>query len=141
MNKVVSFHYTLKDASGEVLEDSRSDEPMSYLEGVGQIIPGLEKELNGLKKGDKKAVHVKAKDAYGEYDDSLVAEVPRGALPKKDVEIGDQFHAQGEDGHPRIVTVTEVTDQTVTVEGVRGLGGQLLNFDLDITQFTVETNE
>jgi FKBP-type peptidyl-prolyl cis-trans isomerase SlyD len=141
MSKVVSFHYTLKDSSGEVLEDSRSDEPMSYLEGVGQIIPGLEKELRGMKKGDKKSVNVKAVDAYGDYDDGLVAEVPRASIPKKDVEVGDQFHAQGEDGHPRIVTVTEVNDKAVTVDGNHPLSGQDLNFDVEITDVRDATKE
>lgn len=141
MSKVVSFHYTLKDASGEVLEESRGEEAMSYLEGVGQIIPGLEKELRGLKKGDKKSVHVKAAEAYGDYDEALVAEVPRNAIPKKDVEVGDQFHAQGEDGHPRIVTVTEVTDKTVTVDGNHPLSGQDLNFDVEITDVRDATKE
>lgn len=139
--KVISFHYTLKDSAGAELESSHGDEPMSYLEGVGQIIPGLEKELTALKKGDKKSVHVKAADAYGDYDEALIAEVPKSALPKKDVEVGDQFHAQGEDGHPRIVVVTEVNDTTVTVDGNHPLSGQDLNFDVEITDVRAATKE
>lgn len=139
--KVVSFHYTLKDDKGTVLESSHGDDPMSYLEGVGQIIPGLERELKGLQKGDKKSVNVPAQDAYGEYDEALVVEVPRTAIPKKDVTIGDQFHAQGDDGEPRIVVVTEVTDNTVTVDGNHPLSGQDLSFDVEITEVRDATKD
>jgi FKBP-type peptidyl-prolyl cis-trans isomerase SlyD len=114
---------------------------MSYLEGVGQIIPGLEKQLQGLKKGDKKSIHVPAADAYGEHDDALIVEVPRDAIPKKDVEVGDQFHAQGDDGEPRVVVVTEVTDKTVTVDGNHPLSGEDLQFEVEITEVREATAE
>ena len=91
--KVVSFHYTLKDSSGTVLESSIGDEPLSFLEGVGQIIPGLEDALQGLEKGAKKSVHVKAAEAYGEHELELIVQVPRGQIPKPDVAVGDRFHA------------------------------------------------
>jgi FKBP-type peptidyl-prolyl cis-trans isomerase SlyD len=139
--KVVSFHYTLKDSSGAVLESSHGQEPMSYLEGVGQIIPGLERQLHGLQKGDKKAVQVPAADAYGEYDEALVVEVPRQHIPKKDVQVGDQFHAQGEDGDARVVVVTEVTDKTVTVDANHPLSGQDLHFDVEVTEVRDATAE
>jgi len=139
--KVVSFHYTLKDDQGAVLESSHGDEPMSYLEGVGQIIPGLEKHLSGMKKGDKTSVTVPAADAYGEYEEELVVEVPRNALPKKDVAVGDEFQAQGPDGQARIVVVTEVSDQTVTVDGNHPLSGQDLSFEVEITDVREATAE
>lgn len=139
--KVVSFHYTLKDDKGAVLESSHGDDPMSFLEGVGQIIPGLERELKGLKQGDKKSVNVPAAEAYGEFDEALVVEVPRSAIPKKEVAVGDQFHAQGDDGEPRVVIVTEVTDSTVTVDGNHPLSGQDLSFDVEITEIRDATKE
>lgn len=139
--KVVSFHYTLKDSEGTVLESSHGDDPMSYLEGVGQIIPGLERALEGLKTGDKKSVNVPAADGYGEFDEALVVEVPRDAIPKKDVVVGDQFHAQGDDGEPRIVVVTEVSEKTVTVDGNHPLSGQDLSFDVEITEVRDATKE
>lgn len=131
--KVVSFHYTLKDSAGKVLESSNGDEPLSYLEGVGQIIPGLESALQGLKKGDKKNVNVKAAEAYGEVDQDMVVQVPRAQIPKKDVVVGDRFHADSGGGHTQVVVVTGVTDTHITVDGNHPLAGQDLNFEVEIT--------
>ncbi len=139
--KVVSFHYTLKDASGTFLENSEGQEPLSYLEGVGQIIPGLEKELKGLVKGDKKSVHVKAAEAYGEHDPSAIAEVPRAQIPKKDVVVGDQFHADSGDGEVQVVVVTKVTDDAVTMDGNHPLAGQDLNFEVEIFEVRDATKD
>ena len=139
--KVVSFHYTLKDSKGTQLESSFGDEPMSYLEGVGQVIPGLEAALEGVKKGKKKSVSVKAADAYGEFEQELIVEVPRAQLPKKDVVVGDQFHADSGNGHVQTVTVTKVTDETVTVDGNHPLAGQDLNFDVEIMDIRDATKD
>ncbi len=139
--KVVSFHYTLKNAKGETLESSQGDEPLSYLEGVGQIIPGLESAINGLKKGDKKSVHVKADEAYGEYEQDLVVQVPRQQIPKKDVVVGDRFHADSGQGHTQVVVVTGVTDSHVTVDGNHPLAGQDLHFDVEVTEVRDATKE
>lgn len=139
--KVVSFHYTLKDSTGNVLESSIGDDPLSYLEGVGQIIPGLEKEINGLKKGDKKLVHVKAAEAYGVHEKDLIVEVPRQQIPKKDVEVGDQFHADSGHGHTQVVTVTAISDSHVTVDGNHPLAGQDLQFDVEITEVRDATKD
>jgi FKBP-type peptidyl-prolyl cis-trans isomerase SlyD len=141
MSHVVSFHYTLKDEAGKVLESSHGDEPMSYLEGVGQIIKGLEASLKGLKKGDKKSVFVAAKDAYGEFDEELIVAVPRAQIPKKDVKVGDQFHADSAEGQSRTVVVTEVNDKEVIVDGNHPLSGQDLNFDVEITDVRAATKE
>lgn len=141
MSHVVSFHYTLKDDAGTVLESSHGDEPMSYLEGVGQIIKGLEKELKGLKKGDKKSVFVAAKDGYGEFDEELIVSVPRAQIPKKDVKVGDQFHADSAEGQSRSVVVTEVNDKEVIVDGNHPLSGQDLNFDVEIMDVRPATKD
>jgi FKBP-type peptidyl-prolyl cis-trans isomerase SlyD len=132
--KVVTFHYTLKDSKGNVLESSFGDEPLSYLEGVGQIIPGLEEALHGLTKGDKKSVHVKAADAYGEFEQDLVVQVPRAQIPKPDVQVGDRFHADSGHGHMQVVVVTAVSETHVTVDGNHPLSGQDLNFDVEIAE-------
>ncbi|MES2855888.1 MAG: FKBP-type peptidyl-prolyl cis-trans isomerase [Bdellovibrionota bacterium] len=139
--KVVSFHYTLKDGAGKTLESSFNDEPMRYLEGVGQIIPGLESALAGLKKGDKKSVNVKAAEAYGEFEKDLIVEVAKEQLPKKDVAVGDQFHADSGHGHTQVVTVTAVTETHVTVDGNHPLAGQDLNFEVEITEVRDATKE
>lgn len=139
--KVVTFHYTLRDSSGKVLESSVGDDPLSYLEGVGQIIPGLESQLRGLIKGDKKNVNVEAKDAYGEHEEELIVQVHRAQLPKEDVAVGDQFHAEGPDGHPAMVTVTAVDAHHVTVDGNHPLAGQSLTFDVEITDVREATKD
>ena len=141
MSNVVSFHYILKDDAGTVLESSHGEEPMSYLEGVGQIIPGLEKELKGCAKGDKKSVHVQAKDAYGDFDEELIVAVPREQIPKKDVVVGDQFHADSAEGQSRMVVVTEVNDKEVVVDGNHPLAGQDLNFEVEILDVRAATKE
>ena len=139
--KVVSFHYTLKDTKGNVLESSFGDEPLVYLEGVGQIIPGLESAIQGLKKGDKKSVHVKAAEGYGEFEKELIVQVPRAQIPKKDVAVGDRFHADSGGGHSQVVVVTEVTDDHVTVDGNHPLAGQDLHFEVEIAGIRAATKE
>jgi FKBP-type peptidyl-prolyl cis-trans isomerase SlyD len=132
--KVVSFHYTLKDGKGTILESSVGDDPLSYLEGTGQIIPGLESALKGAQKGDKKSVHVKAKDAYGEHEQDMIVQVPREQIPKKDVVVGDQFHADSGHGQSQVVVVTAVSPTHITVDGNHPLAGQDLNFDVEILE-------
>lgn len=139
--KVVSFHYTLKDKQGNVLESSFGDEPLVFMEGVGQIIPGLESAIMGLKKGEKKSVEVKAEDAYGEYEKELVVQVPRAQIPKKDVAVGDRFHADSGQGHTQVVVVTAVDDAHVTVDGNHPLAGQDLSFDVEVTDVRDATAE
>ena len=139
--RVISFHYTLKDSKGEVLESSHGAEALSFLEGAGQIIPGLESAIGSLKVGDKKSIHVKAADAYGEHDQSLIVQVPRAQIPKKDVAVGDQFRADSGDGHTQVVVVTAVTDSHVQVDGNHPLSGQDLNFDVEITAVRDATKE
>lgn len=139
--KVVSFHYTLKDAKGSVLESSFGDEPLSYLEGVGQIIPGLESAIHGMKKGDKKSVAVKAEDAYGEFEQELIVDVPRAQIPKNDVVVGDRFHADSGQGHTQVVVVTKVTESHITVDGNHPLAGQDLHFEVEVTDVRDATKE
>ncbi len=130
--RVVSFHYTLKNSKGEQLESSVGSEPLMYLEGVGQIIPGLEEAIKALKAGDKKTITVKAAEAYGEVEPEMIVEVPKERLPKKDVEVGDRFHADAGDGHAQVVQVTKVTDTHVTIDGNHPLAGQDLTFEVEI---------
>lgn len=139
--KVVSFHYTLKDNKGTVLESSIGDEPLMFLEGVGQIIPGLESAIQGLKKGDKKSVHVKAEEAYGEYEKDLIVQVPRAQIPKPDVKVGDEFHADNGQGHAQVVVVTAVDDKHVTVDGNHPLAGKDLHFDVEVMDVREATKD
>ena len=132
MPTVISFHYTLTNSSGKVLDSSQGQEPLSYIEGARQIIPGLERQLTGLKKGDKKRVAVPAAEAYGLRDDSKVLKVPREALPSKEVKVGDRFMG-GKEPHAPMFVVTELGLTEVTLDGNHPLAGVDLTFDVELT--------
>lgn len=138
--KVVSFHYTLTNANGDVLDQSQ-DHPMPYLHGAGNIIPGLEKELAGKSVGDKLTVNVPAAEAYGEYHEQLVNDVPREAFQGVDViEPGMQFQANTPEG-VQVITVKAVNGDLVTVDANHPLAGQDLNFDVEIVEVRDATEE
>ena len=140
-DSVVTIHYTLKDDAGEVIDSSAAGEPLAYLHGHGNIVPGLERELTGKEVGDKMSVRVSPEDGYGEYDKGLVQSVPRRALRGvKDVQPGMHLHAQTEAG-PRTVTVTRVAGDMVTLDGNHPLAGKHLNFDIQIEGVRPATEE
>ncbi|MDI5893132.1 peptidylprolyl isomerase [Halomonas rhizosphaerae] len=140
-NSVVAFHYTLTNDAGEVLDSSEGREPLTYLHGAGNIIPGLEKQLEGRASGDKLHAKVAPEEGYGEVQPQLVQEVPRDAFQGVDsVEPGMQFQAQTQGG-PLMVTVTKVEGDTVTVDGNHPLAGQSLNFDVEIAEVREASEE
>ena len=136
--KVISFHYTLTDPAGKKLDSSEGDEPLSFLEGVGQIIPGLEQALAKLKVGEKKKISVPSKEAYGAKDDKKLVEVPLDQLPKKDIKIGDMFQA-GQNSPP--LTVIKVSPTHATLDANHPLAGVDLTFDVEITEIRDATPE
>ena len=140
-DSVVSMHYTLKDDAGEVIDSSASGEPLTYMQGHGNIIPGLEKVLEGKNTGDKVSVRVPPEEGYGEYSKDLVQQVPRRALKGiSNIRVGMQLHAQTEHG-PRVVTVTHLQSDMVTIDGNHALAGKALNFDVEITEVRDATEE
>lgn len=140
-DSVVTIHYTLKDDAGAVIDTSASGEPLAYLHGHGNIVPGLERELTGHEAGDKLSVRVSPEEGYGEYDKSLVQSVPRRALRGiKDVRQGMHLHAETEQG-PRTMTVTRVAGDMVTLDGNHPLAGKHLNFDIQIEDVRQATEE
>jgi len=136
--RMISFHYTLTNGAGQTLDSSAGREPLSFLEGAGQIIPGLESQLGKLKSGDKKRVQVAAKDAYGDSDPEMIVEVPRDKLPKKEVKLGDTFRTSN---HPTPLKVTKVTPTHVTLDANHPLAGQDLTFDIEVTGMREATEE
>jgi FKBP-type peptidyl-prolyl cis-trans isomerase SlyD len=138
---VVSIHYTLTNDQGETLDSSAGGEPLAYLHGNGNLIPGLENALNGKQAGDKVTVKVPPAEGYGEYDQALVQRVPRRSFKGvADVQVGMQFQVQSGVG-PRMVTVTQVAGDMVTVDGNHALAGQNLNFEVEITDVRAATEE
>ena len=138
--RVISFHYTLTDNSGKKLDSSAGDQPLAFLAGSGQIIPGLETHLLTMKVGDKRRVMVPAKDAYGAKDAQKIVEVPLTQMPTKQIKVGDQFRA-GNDHHAPVVVVTKVTDTHVTIDANHPLAGQDLTFDVEVTEVRDATDE
>ena len=132
-NSSVRFHYTLTYDQGQQLDSSAGQEPLAYLHGAGNIIPGLEKALEGKTAGDKLSVAVSAEEGYGPVQTDLIQDVPRSSFQGIDtIEIGMQFEAQTGQGGSVPVTVIAVTDETVTVDGNHPLAGKGLNFDVTI---------
>src|SRR5919106_6031922 len=125
-DSVVLIHYTLRDDAGKTLDSSAGGEPLAYLHGNGNLIPGLERELEGKSAGDKLTVKIAAADAYGEYDKSLVQRIPRRSLKGVgNVQVGMQLHTQSAHG-VRAVTVTHIAGDMVTIDGNHPLAGQTL---------------
>ncbi|MDA7815287.1 peptidylprolyl isomerase [Porticoccaceae bacterium] len=132
-NSAVSFHYSLTDDEGQQLDSSAGKEPLAYLHGAGNIIPGLENALTGKAVGDSMTVAVSAAEGYGEVQQELIQDVPRTSFQGvEQIEVGMQFEAQTGQGGTVPVTVTAVTDETVTVDGNHPLAGKNLNFDVSI---------
>jgi FKBP-type peptidyl-prolyl cis-trans isomerase SlyD len=139
--KVVTLHYTLTDNQGAVIDQS-DDGSFVYMHGVKSIIPGLENALTGKKAGDELSVSVAPEDAYGERSDAMLQQVPKSMFEdQSQVEVGMQFHAQGPNGETLIVTVTEVSDDNVTVDGNHPLAGAQLNFDVKVIDVRDATEE
>ncbi len=139
-DQVVSFHYTLTDEQGTVIDKSEA-QPLIYLHGASNIIPGLENALVGKSVGDKLTVTVQPSEAYGEYQPEMVQEVPRNLFQGVDnIEAGMQFQAQTDDGM-QVVTVKDVTDEAVIVDGNHPLAGQTLNFDVEFVEIRDASTE
>jgi FKBP-type peptidyl-prolyl cis-trans isomerase SlyD len=140
--RVVSFHYTLKDKAGKMIDSSDKQGPMVFMEGSGQIIPGLESELKKLSRGEKKNIFVKAQDAYGEYRKDMVVEVPRSQFPKGEkIQVGDRFQVSEDHEPSPVFMVVSITDQNVTLDGNHPLAGQDLSFDVEVTEIRDATQE
>ncbi len=138
-DSVVTIHYVLRDDDGEVVDQS-DGQPISYLHGHNNLIPGLEKALDGHEPGDEVEASVKPEEGYGEYNEDLVQNVNRDAFEGVDnLEAGMSFRAESDAGN-MIVTVKEVGDQEVTVDGNHVLAGQNLNFMVTVADVREATH-
>ena len=132
-DKVVLMHYTLKNDAGKVIDSSDGADPLPFLQGHGNIIPGLESALEGSKVGDKLDVSIKPEEGYGELMKDAIQEIPSSALQGIDeVKVGMQLQSQDQDGNAFLVTVTKVEDDKITVDGNHPLAGQTLHFSVSI---------
>jgi FKBP-type peptidyl-prolyl cis-trans isomerase SlyD len=139
---VVVIDYTLTDsATGQMIDSSKGKEPLPYIHGQGAIIPGLERALEGKKKGDRVQVTIAPVDGYGEKDPKMVSKMPRSAFGgAPQLAVGMKFEARGEQGS-QVVTVTEISGDEVTIDGNHVLAGVTLNFDVTIKEIRKATGE
>ena len=139
---VAAFHYTLTNDGGDVIDSSRErDQPLAYLHGAGNIVPGLEKAMAGREVGDSFKVDVEPQEGYGPRHEEMVQSVPRSAFQGvPEVKPGMQFQANGPQGQV-LVTVIEAGDEEVKVDGNHPLAGQTLHFDVEVTEVREATEE
>lgn len=129
-HKVASIHYTLTDNDGNVLDSSAGREPLTYIQGIGNLIAGMEEGLEGKTKGEKFNLKVSPKKGYGVKDDALTQKVPRSAFGTQEVKVGMQFQTnQG-----GVVTVTHVGLAEITVDANHPLAGVELNFAVEVLE-------
>jgi len=140
-DKIVHIDYTLTGNDGKVLDSSDGREPLAYLHGAGNIIPGLESALEGKNQGDQVNVQVPPEQAYGNHDEKMVQAVPRTAFQGvPQIEPGMQFQANTPGG-PRVITVVGVEGDQVTIDANHPLAGQTLNFDVKVVDIRDATAE
>ncbi|MHB8453280.1 MAG: FKBP-type peptidyl-prolyl cis-trans isomerase [Acidiferrobacterales bacterium] len=138
---VVSINYTLTDDANNVIDSSTNGEPLAYIHGAGNIIPGLENALTGKSAGDRLEVTVPPQNAYGLRDESLSQVIPRNRFESsQDIEIGMQFQTPTPDG-VSIVTITNVDGENVTVDANHPLAGMTLHFSVEVVEVRTPTHE
>jgi len=139
-DSVAAITYTLKNDAGEVLDSSVGKDSLYYLHGHGNLVIGLEDELESKAKGDKFSVAVPAEKGYGMADENLVQSVPLSAFGTNKVEVGMQFHADGPAGQV-VVTVIEIAGDQVKIDGNHPLAGVTLHFDIVVDEVREATSE
>lgn len=131
--KVVALDYVLKLDDGIVVDASEKGNPLRYLHGHQNIIPGLESELNGLSLGDTKDVSVPPAEGYGEYENELIQRAPKDRFPEgSNFNLGDEVSAQDPEGNVRHGRITEINSDEVVVDFNHMLAGKTLNFSVTV---------
>lgn len=134
-DRAVKIHFTLTNDQGDTLDSSAGEEPLAYLHGAKNIISGLEKALEGKAQGYSVSVTLAPEDAYGDIHPELIQQVPRAAFQGVDsISVGQRFETQDQNGHPQVVVVQEVNDETVTINANHMLAGQTLTFDVTVEE-------
>ena len=130
---VVTLSYVLFDQRGEAVDRVSQAEPLSYVHGYAQLVPGLERQIAGLTAGARGTFEVEAEEAFGERDDDAVFEVDKADFPDAgDVVAGDEFMAEGPDGEPVAMRVLEVRPDAFVVDTNHPLAGQSVRFEVEV---------
>ena len=144
-DRVVKLAYRITDKEGRVLDERTPEHSYEYLHGRGQIVAPVERRLEGKTAGYTAEISVSPREAYGEYQNSLVAELPRSQFPKNiEIKVGMKFSTQNKDGQTIPIRVTAIDGETVTVDGNHPLAGIDLMFDLrvlDVREATADEIE
>lgn len=129
--RVIAFNYVLKNAQGDLIDASEPNQPMPFLEGKQQIIPALEAVLVKMTEGDKQQVTLAAKDAYGDFRQDMIMEVPKEELAHIKIDVGSHLQLQLQN-QVKVVKVTKIGDTHVTLDGNHPLAGVDLVFDVEV---------
>lgn len=141
-NKIVTFNYTLKDDTGNVLDSTDGSTPFSFLSGNGQILPKLENAMDGMLVGSKKNVKISAPDAYGTYNENAVQQVDRTNFPENaDLQPGMQFVANSPEGNQMPFIISEVQENNIKIDFNHPLAGKNLEFDVELIDIRDATAE
>lgn len=139
---VVTLSYVLFDEHGEAVDQATAAEPLTYVHGYAQIVPGLERALEGLRAGEQREITVQAEEAFGEHEEAGVFEVDKADFPDAaDVEVGDEFIAHGPDGEPVALRVIDVLPDGFRVDTNHPLAGQTVRFQVQISDVRAASEE
>lgn len=131
--KKVKVHYTGKLDDGTVFDSSEGREPLEFVIGSGQVIPGFEKGILGLEEGDAKTINILAEEAYGPYREDMMLTVDKSTMPEgADPQLGMQLEMKAPSGQAFVVTIAKIEDEKVTLDGNHPLAGKDLTFDLTV---------
>ncbi len=141
-NCVVTMHYTLTDDEGQTIDSSQGGEPLPYLHGGNNIVTGLENALTDQEAGAKLNVAVQPEDGYGPLVPEAIQTIPLDAFgDAEDIQPGMQFQAQGPEGQVQVITIKEVTEEGILVDGNHPLAGKVLNFEVEVMEVREATAE
>lgn len=131
----VKVHYTGSLSDGTIFDSSNGKDPLEFSIGGGQVIPGFEKGAEGMEVGSKKTIQISKEEAYGDYRDDLIVNFAKDQIPSEiNPEVGQQYQMMQENGQPIIVTVREISEDSVVLDANHPLAGQDLTFDLELVE-------
>ncbi len=134
-NDTVKVHYTGTLLSGEVFDSSVERDPLQFTVGAGQMIPGFDQAVDGMEINEKKKITIPCAEAYGERNDQLIQQVPRTELPEDmKPEAGQTLVATGPEGQQTHVLVTEVAEESISIDANHPLAGQDLVFEIELVE-------
>lgn len=132
-NDTVAIHYTGKLENGDVFDSSVNAEPLEFKVGEGKVIPGFEKEVIGMEVNETKSFTIPTEEAYGDRRNDLIQKVEKSMLPEDlKPELGMTLMSESPEGHQMMLKVTEIDDETITVDANHPLAGKDLSFDITV---------